>query len=182
MRKLLIITCLMGTVFIAFGQKQKKKKNKKQETAAAAANGEVNYKEVGAPMPPIRMITADKKVITDADVANDANLFVVMFNPTCGHCQEETALIGQNIGLFKKSKVLLLASPNMNELMSFFESTTGASKYQPAMQVGLDSAEFITKTFRYEALPQINIYDKNRKLIKIFNGDTPLDSFKEYIE
>lgn len=181
MRKLLIITCLLSTVFVAFGQK--KKKNKKQEAVATSAtSAEVNYKEIGAPMPPIRMVTADKKVITEADVANDANLFIMLFNPTCGHCQEETGLIGRNIELFKKSKVLLLASPNMNELLGFFESTTDASKYQPVMQVGLDSADFITKTFRYEALPQINIYDKNRKLIKVLNGDAPLDSFKEYIE
>ncbi|MCD6062999.1 MAG: redoxin protein [Flavipsychrobacter sp.] len=181
MRKLLIITCLLGTVFIAFGQK-KKKNRKEKEAAAAVVDSSINYKKLGAPMPAIRMITADKKVLTDKDLANDASLFVIMFNPTCGHCQDETRLIGEHISQFKKTKVILLASPNMETMLSFFEATTNVSKYYPTMQVGLDSADFIIKTFGYEALPQINIYDKDRKLVKVFNGDVPMKDLTPYIE
>jgi thiol-disulfide isomerase/thioredoxin len=183
MRKLLIITCLMSTVFIAFGQKKKKhKKGKEIAVSTTISDTAISYKELGASMPPIRMVMADKKVITDKDLDNGANLFVMMFNPTCGHCQDATVLLGKNIELFKKSKVVLLAAPGMENLFSFFESVTDVSKYAPAMQVGLDSADFITKAYRYEALPQINVYNKDRKLVKIFVGDVPIKDLKEYIE
>lgn len=177
LRKLLIITCLLGTVLVAFGQK-KKKKQQKEETPALSTT--IDYKQLGSPMPPIRLVTS-KGVITQSDVANNANLLVMLFNPTCGHCQEETILLAKNIYLFKKTKALLMASENMQEYLSVFEAETHVSEY-PTLQMGLDSAKFIDKTFRYMDLPQINIYDKDRKLVRIFNGDTPLDSLKQYIE
>ncbi|WP_276134837.1 hypothetical protein [Polluticoccus soli] len=182
MRKLLIITCLLSTGFVAFGKWQWKKKKKEPQATTVAADSSVNYKQLGAPMPPIRMITPDKKVITEKDVANSANLFVIMFNPTCGHCQDETVMIGKHINQFKKSKIVMLASPNMEGLLSVFEGATGVSKLHPTVQVGLDSADFITKTFGYEALPQINVYNKDRKLVKTFNGDTPMKDLEPYIE
>lgn len=186
-RKLLIIVCLIGTVFIAFGQPGKKK-NKKKETAAVtpiADTLKTDYKVIGAPMPPIKMTVylgaQGKEILTDKDVANDANLFIMMYNPTCGHCQEETLLLEKNIFLFKKSHILLLAAPAMDTYMDFFENTTKVSQY-PSIKVGLDNSGFIDKTFNYTGLPQINIYDKDRKLVKMFNSDTPLDSLKPYIQ
>ena len=181
MRKLLIIVCLLGTVSIAFGQK--KKKNKKPENAVAAfTTDSIDYKEVGAPMPPIRVLTPKKAFVTSKDLENDANLFVMMFTPTCGHCQEMTEALGKNVALFKRSKVIMIASPNQEPLLDFFENTTHVSKYHPTFQYGLDSSDFILKTFRYQSLPQINVYDKDRKLIKIVNGENTVESLREYIE
>jgi hypothetical protein len=178
LRKLLIITCLLGTVLVAFGQK-KKKKNEKEDTPVISAT--IDYKKIGSPLPPIRLVTGDGKVITQKEVANDANLFVMLFNPTCEHCQEETILLAKNIYLFKKTKALLMAAEGMKDYLEYFESATHVSEY-PTLQMGLDSSKFIDKTFRYLDLPQINIYDKDRNLVRIFNGDTPLDSLKQYIE
>jgi thiol-disulfide isomerase/thioredoxin len=189
-RKLLIIVCLISTVFIAFGQPGKKG-DKKKETAGTASGVpasdtvKIDYKVIGASMPPIKMTVylgaQGKEILTEKDVANDANLFVMMYNPTCGHCQEETQLLEKNIFLFKKSHIVLMAAPAMDTYMDFFENTTKVSQY-PSIKVGLDNAGFIDKTFNYTGLPQINIYDKNRKLLKMFNSDTPLDSLKPFIQ
>lgn len=188
LRKLLIITCLFSTVFVAFGQgKKKNKKKQATETQATIADTvKINYKEIGAPMPPVKATiylgkSGGKEMITDKDLANDANLFIMMYNPTCGHCQEETHLFEKHIYLFKQSKILLLAAPNMAEYMDFFENVTKVSEY-PSIKVGLDNSGFIDKTFNFTGLPQINIYDKDRKLLKMFNSDTPLDSLKPYIQ
>jgi len=178
LRNLLIITCLLATVVVAYGQKKKKNKEQQEETAVSAT---IDYRKTGSPMPPIRLVTPEGKTITQKDVENDANLLIMLFNPTCDHCQEETILLAKNIYLFKKSKMLLMASENMKDYLEFFENSTHVSQY-PTMQMGLDSAKFIDKTFRFMDLPQINIYDKDRKLVRIFNGDTPLDSLKQYIE
>lgn len=180
LRKLLIITCLMSTVLIAFGQKKKKVKVKANKESATTL-ADVNYKEIGAPLPTIRMVTEKGKEYTEKDVENKANLFVMLFNPMCDHCQDETRLIQEHIALFQKSNILLMASPNMKEYLEFFENSTKVSKY-PQIKVGLDSAKFIDKTFRYLELPQINIYDKDRKLLRMFNGHTPIDSLKSFIE
>jgi thiol-disulfide isomerase/thioredoxin len=181
MRKLLIIVCLLGTVSIAFGQK-KKKKDQKRDVVAVAAADSIDYKEVGSPMPAVRVLTPKKNMVTTKDLASDANLFVMMFNPTCGHCQEMTMDMGKNIDLFKKTKVIMIAAPNQEPYLDFFENTTHVSKYHPTFQVGVDSSEFIIRAFRYQSLPQINVYDKDRKLIKIVNGENTIESLRDYIE
>jgi hypothetical protein len=178
LRNLLIITLLLGVVYTSAGQFWKKKEKAKVSVTDTV---KVDYRSIGAPMPPIRMVMQNKKVVTAKTVANNANLFIMMFNPTCDHCISETVEIEKRIALFKKSHFLFLAAPTMGELLTYFENTTKISQY-PSLWVGLDSSGFIDKTFRYESLPQINIYDKDRKLIRVFNGDTPIDSLKGYIE
>jgi hypothetical protein len=50
------------------------------------------------------------------------------------------------------------------------------------MFVGADSFKVTDRLFTYQGLPQINIYNKERKLIKIFQGDIFIDSLKAYIK
>ncbi len=191
-RKLLIIVCLLSIVFIAFARPDKRKNKNSGSTKNATTDAaktdtvKINYKEIGAPMPPIKMTIftgkgGQKSILTDKDITNNANLFVLMFNPTCGHCQEETHLLEKNIFLFKQSHIILMAAPAVEEYMEFFENATKVSEY-PSIKVGVDNSGFIDKTFNYTGLPQINIYDKNRKLIKMFNSDTPIDSLKPFIQ
>lgn len=181
LRKILIITCLLSTVFVGFAQK-KKKKDTGASVQATSIKDTINYKELGSPLPEdFMVIMKDGKVKTKKHFDNKANLFVMMFNPTCEHCQEETDLFKRNIFLFKKTEILLVAAPVMKDYMEFFENVVKIQEY-PSIQVGIDSCKFIDRAFTYQSLPQLNIYDKDRKLIKVFCGDTPLDSLKKYIE
>lgn len=87
----------------------------------------------------------------------------------------------KNIGSFKKSNILLLATPNMKgSWLEDFEGFTHVNTI-PKIKVALDSSDFINKTFTYEGLPQINIY-KNGKLLRKFHTEVPIDSLKPYIE
>lgn len=185
LRNLLIIMCLTCTLIPASAQKKKGKKNKhKTETAAstqATDTMKMDYRAIGAPMPEVRIVTMDNKVYTNKDLDNKANIFVMLFNPTCEHCQEETLILEKNIHKFKKSKIVLMAAPNMGDYMEFFRNTTKYSQY-PSLIVGLDSADCINKLYNYSSLPQINVYDKNRQLIKVFNSDTPIGELEEYIQ
>src|SRR5690606_18851701 len=71
---------------------------------AQSQTGNSYYKEIGAPMPAIRLVvppltvnestakkgkkvaTPQNQIVTEKELKNDANLLVMMFNPTCGHC------------------------------------------------------------------------------------------------
>jgi len=82
LRNLLIIGCLLSSITV-FAQKQ-------SQTAATTS---IDYKAMGAPLPPVRVAvlgtrkepkdTLDK-IITNKDVDNNANLIVMLFNkPNC---------------------------------------------------------------------------------------------------
>jgi thiol-disulfide isomerase/thioredoxin len=151
------------------------KSGKKPKPAPAAAD--IDYRVPGSPMPPLRIVTKERKSISTATVANDANLIVMMFNPTCGHCEE----MENNIALFRKTHIVLVASAGMFEYLDYFQKNVKAEQY-PSLKIGVDSAQFIDKAFNYEGLPQVNVYDKQRRLIKSFNKITTIDSIRQYIQ
>ena len=176
MRKILI-GLLIALPVIGLSQKSSKTKKNKADIDHAF----VDYRAIGAPLPELRGLTQDGKWITNESVKNDANLLVMLFNPTCEHCEEMTVLIKKNIFLFKKSKIVLVAAPGMMEYIDYFRNNTQITQF-PSIQVGVDSTKLVEKLYNYVALPQISFYDHDRKLLKTFNGDTPIDSLKLYIE
>ncbi|MBA3829228.1 MAG: hypothetical protein H0X33_09855 [Taibaiella sp.] len=147
-----------------------------------AGETKINYRDNGSDLPPIKIVTLKGNTIKNKDVRYNGNLFVMMFNPTCGHCEDETDLLEKNIFLFKKSKLVLACAPSMRTYLETFVATHHTDEFPKTITVGLDSSGLIDKTFRYEQMPQINIYDKNRKLIKVFTGSTAIKELKKYIQ
>ncbi len=179
-----------------------------QEPAKAAKETPIDYHEPGSPMPRLKLVTLDTlskvyegrelkkinkkntkkwgytpatRVVGNDDLDNGGNLFLMMFNPTCGHCEDETEILKKNIGLFKKSRLVLVANASMKTYLPDFVKNHKTRDFYPQMTVGLDSSDFIKLIFQYGALPQINIYGSDRKLIKSYNGEVAIDSLKQYI-
>ncbi|MBS1645149.1 MAG: hypothetical protein JST36_08950 [Bacteroidetes bacterium] len=141
----------------------------------------VDYKLMGAAMPEMRVVYPKKGSYTEHSFQNKANLFVMLFNPTCEHCEAMARDMAKHIDLFKQSQIVLMAAPMMVPYLEYFENTTKVQNF-PKIKYGVDSAEFINKTFTYEGLPQVNIYNADRKLIKTYTGLENIDSLKAYIQ
>jgi len=141
----------------------------------------LSYREVGSILPPLRVIDTLRKEYTAADFKDKHNFFLVMFNPTCDHCVRMARLIDEHEAEFKKNKVLFLATAAMMPYLPGFHISTGITNKSP-IKIGVDSASTVDRLYEYKTLPQINIYDKERRLIKIFHGDVPLDSLKRYMQ
>ena len=193
-------------IFCAFSIQAQKKDHAKAKPVPAPIQAKIDYTQLGTPMPQMLLVTMDTvaKTIknpgtwwsrlrhknitvvntnkfTNEDFVNDANLIVMMFNPTCGHCIEETEVLKRNIDLFHKTQLILMANGKMREYLIPFIRERELKKF-PSIKVGLDSANFVNEAFLYRNLPQINIYNPERKLIKIYNGDVAIDSLKQYIQ
>ncbi len=222
-RQVLILFCLIITMpAIA----QNKEITTPSKTTEKEAEPQIDYKQMGAPMPTLKLrvfhdtaktktgtaiATTDvvnsepkrgrkkkheaghnttggqvniadyKKFVTNDDFKNGANLVVMMFNPTCSHCEDQTQLFEKNIFLFKKSKLILMANPIMWDYIPNFAKSFHIDEY-PTITLGTDSSDFIGKVFIYSSLPQINIYDHKHKLIRTFAGEVPIDSLSAYID
>lgn len=141
---------------------------------------QIDYKSIGAPLPDLRVPMPNGKIFSQRDMDTSGNFFLMMFNPTCGHCEDVTRMLAKNLDRFRDGQILLVSGPAMMPYMEFFNSTTKVFQY-PKIKVGVDSSEIIEKTFIYKSLPQINIYDKNRRLVKTFTGEVSIDSLQPYI-
>ncbi len=172
-RKLLIVASLCLISSLSFAQPQK---NKKADMKSAAAN----YKAPGSPMPALRYFRRDGVLLTNKDLNKKAPVIIMLFNPTCEHCEDEARMLEANLKSFKETTLLLMAADRMLSYIPYFVTNVKADEY-PSLQIGVDSSDFINQTFLYQSLPQINIYDEQRRLVKIFTGTTPVDSFQAYI-
>lgn len=203
-RKLLIIGCLLCSVDISAQSKYELQYDEKNMPPEPVKwTGLTGYKNPGDSLPDIKIITlpwveifmensadgkrAEKireltpmKTITRADLPADKNLIVMLFNPTCGHCEEQTELFQKNIGQLRNTQLLLVAVPAMGPYLNNFYQKFHLNEY-PQIWMGLDYDNLVPKTFLYYSLPQLNVYDKDKKLLKIFSGGAPMDSLKQYI-
>lgn len=128
----------------------------------------------------MRVIDTAGKEYTEMSFKDKKHFFLFLFNPTCGHCIRMAKLMGEHARTFKKSQVLFLAGPAMLPYLASFYQSSGVGDH-PAIKVGVDSAGTVDRLYNYKTLPQVNIYDKDRRLVKIFYGDTPLDSLTQYL-
>ena len=198
--KTLLVVMLLSPAFLQAQQDTKITQN---------TQAFVDYKQMGSPLPPFLVMryndtsaqgrehlgkkerkhakkTTDTvggtyNLITAKDLDNGANLLVMMFNPTCSHCEDVTFMMEKNIDLFKRSKVVLVANKMMGEYLPDFAQRHHIASY-PAMYIGWDSSQIIDNTYLYQALPQINIYDGKRRLLKTYTGEVPIDTLRKYIE
>ncbi len=140
-----------------------------------------DYKVVGAPLPPFRVVTPSGRSITNADVPAGRHFFLMIFNPTCDHCEDVTRNLELSHNRFAEGQLLLTATAGMMPYMEFFGNTTKVFSY-PNFKVGVDSANLIDRIYSYGNLPQINVYSPAGKLLKTFNGgETTIDSLAPYL-
>src|ERR1043165_4329183 len=124
-RKVILALLLLCSLGAWAGNKDKKSGPKKAASAEhPVPNDGIDYHQKGAPMPSLRVVTATGEVITNETIKNDANLFVMMFNPTCEHCEDMTRALEASVGLFKNSKIVLMAGAVMMPYLEYFDKTT----------------------------------------------------------
>ncbi|RYD51020.1 MAG: hypothetical protein EOP52_11480 [Sphingobacteriales bacterium] len=169
---------LLGILFVGLTAFTPQKTKKPVGTAAGAPA--VDYKALGAPRPDLRVVDPKGSVFTHRDIDTTGHFFMMLFNPTCGHCEDVTLMLEKHLDLFKDNQLVLISGPAMMPYLDYFQITTKVFDY-PRIRVGVDSAGTIEKTFVYNALPQINVYDKQGRLQKIFSQEITIDSLKPYL-
>jgi hypothetical protein len=193
-RKLIFLaftSMLFNTVFA-----QEKNKHKNKETQALTIPGSAfirpisdepkvnfDYKQIDAPLPKFEIIDYMDQNITKNVLEAKSKLVLMMFNPVCGHCEDQTKMFLQHLdSTFINTNFLLIASSVQRSNLSYFNTNVQFSGHSPRLVVGIDSAKVIDKLYHYVELPQINIYDaKTLRLEKTFNGYRTLDSLKMFL-
>lgn len=162
---------------VAFSPDRKKKKD--QATAPQVLGG-IDYHQPGSPAPDIRVVTPSGRVLTNDSLASKGNLLVMMFNPTCDHCADVTDTLRSHISWFQDTKMVMVAGDLMMPYLKDFIHDHNLNQY-PTINIGVDSSGIINKIYNYNSLPQINVYNPERVLIKVMTGVPPIDSLRKYI-
>lgn len=136
--------------------------------------------ELNSSLPDLKIEVSAAQVFTNKDLKSNVPFFLIVINPTCSHCINETKLICENAELFKNVKVAFMTKKDRVIDIQEFKKKTGLDQHTEFI-IGTDQADAIAKLPLSGMLPHILIYDKNRKLVKTFDGNTPIEDFKQYL-
>lgn len=139
-----------------------------QKPSVAAEDSLERYKQIDAPLPDFRIETADGKIKTAQDIPAEKAV-VVLFNPTCDHCQQLAQDIVKHKEAFAKVPLVFIAAKDMKPYLDDFVQTTGL-KQLPHAIIGADRSDVIYQLYEFKALPQTNVYTAKHHLAYKHNG------------
>lgn len=106
-------------------------------------------------------------------------LTVVFYDPGCSHCYKQALEIAEQYNKFKKT-VMLWISINETQYIKGFKEKYFANK-QKIIFVKADTPEQIFVPFNeLGTTPSFMIYNKDKKLIAAYDGETPLKTLYQH--
>lgn len=130
---------------------------------------ETDYKANNAPLPNFSIETLEGKMITQDHFPAGKPLLVVLFNPTCEHCEDLGKDIVQHKDVFANIPVVFIAAKDTKPYLEAYLKVTGLDKV-PGVIVGADRSDVILQIYEYKTLPQTNIYNAQHQLQFKHNG------------
>jgi thioredoxin-related protein len=125
-----------------------------------------NLLQKGVPLPLFNVLNLDSSISNTAQIPNDKNVVLVLFNPTCGHCQTVGKNIKDSIKKFTNTHFIFVAGlPTFTFFKEFTEFTN--LKSAENISIGGDYSNITPSIFAFNGIPQIMIYDENKKLKEI---------------
>ncbi len=136
---------------------------------------------LNSPLPAFHFVTSDEKFITEKDLLPGKPVILALFNPNCDHCLKAVNTIREKIEQFYNVQIVFVTSIlNFGELKNFVQIADIARFNN--IHVCATQDTYISSTFMPNwILPQIMVYNKDRKLKKIFYEEVQTDSLLYYL-
>ncbi len=98
---------------------------------------------------------------------------IILFNSDCDHCQREAKAIQEKLSFFNDYTLQFIASDSV-EVIKKFASDYGLEN-QPNVYFGRAEGVDVYMNFGAIPTPSIYVYSKERRFVKSFKGETPVD-------
>lgn len=104
---------------------------------------------------------------------------LILFNTECDHCQREAKEINEKIDAFKNYELLFIAADSVQKIDNFSRTYNLANK--PNVKFGRAEYQDVFLNFGSIPTPSVYIYSRERKLVKSFLGETPVEELIKYL-
>lgn len=131
----------------------------------ASASGIKNYQSV-----PTFEVTAvpDSSIFSSAVLKKDKPVVIILFNPDCDHCQNETKELLAWREEIKHLQIVMVSSALYNKVKEFYRDYNIQSLAN--VKMGCDIEYRLALLFRATSYPAIYIYDNKGVLSKAYVG------------
>lgn len=98
----------------------------------------------------------------------------IYFNTECDHCQYEVRELKNNINKFSNTSILLISSEPISIIKEFYKNYSLENIQN--IKILKDQHDSFYKIFSTRMIPSVYVYNKDKKLIDIFKGETKMDA------
>jgi thiol-disulfide isomerase/thioredoxin len=138
------------------------------ETSVANIDTFVSKKNLlGDPLLDFKAFDAKGNTFSQENLTKGQPIMFVLFNPSCGHCQELLVQVRDNIALYENVNIVFLTGKPLKSVLPNYVVNVKVDKMKE-INVVSDESEVTMKLFEYQGIPQIMLYDKNHKLKFIY--------------
>lgn len=126
-------------------------------------------------LPPFNILEVDSTTIFNTDkLPSGQPILLMYFSPDCEHCQHETESIIQNMDSLKDVKIVMCTALPFDKMRNFWAYYKLAN--YPNIIMGRDYEFFFSRHFGSQYVPYLAIYDRHKKLVKVFDGGTKVST------
>ena len=136
----------------------------------------------GAGIPQFSFITAQGKEMHTMDFPKDKPVMLVLFNPSCGHCQIILEQVRDNIEDFKFATILFLTGEPLKDVLPDYVVNVKVDKMADDILVASDNSDATLKIFEYQGIPQVMLYNKEHKLEFIYYKEAQNMNMLRYLK
>src|SRR4051812_48647995 len=134
-------------------------------TAIADSDSSAAYRK-NPTIPAFRIQTPDSSWFTKANLQTRKPTLILYFSPDCGHCQLETEEVLSKMKELNDLQIVMVTSRPFTDMANF------ADHYKinrfPSIKIGTDPSRMVTQFYDVKFTPFSAFYDKNGKLVKVY--------------
>ncbi len=127
-------------------------------------------------LPNLRMITIDSSTrILPDDIPKGCPVILIYFDPDCEHCQKVTDDLILHMSELGHAKIYMVTNNPSHEALEQFYQKNRLDKSQNII-IAEDYKYSFYRLFKPSAVPYIAIYNAKKSLVKIYQGETDVNS------
>ena len=113
-------------------------------------------------LPAYNLKNIDNTLLTKADLNSEWPTMIVMFNPTCDHCEDFGKDLVKHSAQFQQINIVFVAAPPLHDYLADFASQIAYNQWKGTnLKLTVDTdGSLLQQLFDYVTLPEIKIYDK----------------------
>lgn len=104
---------------------------------------------------------------------------LILFNTECDHCQREAKEISEKSQAFSNYEILFIAADSVHQIANFAKTYNLTDKSN--IKFGRAEYQDVFINFGSIPTPAIYVYNRERKFVKSFMGETPVEELIKYL-
>jgi thiol-disulfide isomerase/thioredoxin len=120
-------------------------------------------------IPNFILLNTDSIAFTQNVLAENKSTIIMLFNPECGHCQEQLELLLTLPEVTKTTNLILATTEPLKKIKIFYD------KYQlqkyPWIHIGKDPKYFFGVYYKPKTIPVLAFYNKQKQFVYFSQGN-----------